>query len=220
MLEGEPPYLNENPLRALYLIATTGTPKVKDMDKLSPMMKDYITSCLTVDPNRRPTAEQLLRVSLHTRLQSLWTLLTHLARVFPTHRPSDLNAEYHPRCRFEEIGLGSQSQSLVIYHSLGPSHQSETPHSINFFRPLFHIPAIVWHSSSLVQFQFKNQFSKMCITPINPTPGASFCRYVTRIHAYVRYTSIYSSFGSGRSVDMVGGSIISKWRWSARGTET
>ena len=64
MLEGEPPYLNENPLRALYLIATTGTPKVKDMDKLSPMMKDYITSCLTVDPNRRPTAEQLLRVSL------------------------------------------------------------------------------------------------------------------------------------------------------------
>jgi p21-activated kinase 1 len=63
MLEGEPPYLTENPLRALYLIATNGTPKIKDMDRLSPIIKEYLARCLTVDPEARPTAAQLLTVS-------------------------------------------------------------------------------------------------------------------------------------------------------------
>jgi len=62
MLEGEPPYLTENPLRALYLIATNGTPKIKDMDRLSPIIKEYLARCLTVDPEQRPTAAQLLTV--------------------------------------------------------------------------------------------------------------------------------------------------------------
>lgn len=61
MLEGEPPYLNENPLRALYLIATNGTPKIKDWDKLSSVFRDYLQACLTVDAEKRPNAEQLLR---------------------------------------------------------------------------------------------------------------------------------------------------------------
>ena len=63
MLEGEPPYLNENPLRALYLIATNGTPKVKDWDKLSSVFRDYLQCCLTVDAEKRPSAERLLSVS-------------------------------------------------------------------------------------------------------------------------------------------------------------
>ncbi|KAL5604429.1 hypothetical protein BROUX41_002401 [Berkeleyomyces rouxiae] len=60
MIEGEPPYLTESPLRALWLIATTGTPKIKDEEKLTPAFRDFLQFALQVDPERRASAQQLL----------------------------------------------------------------------------------------------------------------------------------------------------------------
>ncbi|KAK0617384.1 hypothetical protein B0T14DRAFT_568887 [Immersiella caudata] len=61
MIEGEPPYLTESPLRALWLIATNGTPHIKDEQNLSPVFRDFLYFALKVDPEKRASAHDLLR---------------------------------------------------------------------------------------------------------------------------------------------------------------
>ncbi|CEP64695.1 serine/threonine protein kinase CLA4 LALA0_S13e00870g [Lachancea lanzarotensis] len=63
MLEGEPPYLNEDPLKALYLIATNGTPKLKQPETLSLKIKRFLSVCLCVDVKYRASTEELLHHS-------------------------------------------------------------------------------------------------------------------------------------------------------------
>ena len=62
MIEGEPPYLNQNPLKALYLIATNGTPTIANPKNLSTIFRDYLSRTLEVDVEKRPDAPTLLQV--------------------------------------------------------------------------------------------------------------------------------------------------------------
>lgn len=62
MIENEPPYLDEEPLKALYLIATNGTPTLKKPDTLSGELKGFLSVCLCVDVKSRATADELLEV--------------------------------------------------------------------------------------------------------------------------------------------------------------
>eukprot|EP01130_Rhizamoeba_saxonica_P003821 TRINITY_DN1583_c0_g3_i2.p1 TRINITY_DN1583_c0_g3~~TRINITY_DN1583_c0_g3_i2.p1 ORF type:complete len:605 (-),score=123.16 TRINITY_DN1583_c0_g3_i2:142-1956(-) len=60
MAEGEPPYMDYPPLRALFLITTKGIPNLKKPKLWSDDMKDFLTKCLTVEPSNRPTSNEML----------------------------------------------------------------------------------------------------------------------------------------------------------------
>lgn len=61
MAEGEPPYMEYPPLRALFLITTKGIPPLKDQNKWSRDFHDFLQKCLDVKVQTRPEAAELLR---------------------------------------------------------------------------------------------------------------------------------------------------------------
>ena len=80
MIEGEPPYLDEEPLKALYLIATNGTPKLKHPESISSDFRDFLTRCLEVDVDRRASMADLMQHVWFKRAAPLNTLLPLIKR--------------------------------------------------------------------------------------------------------------------------------------------
>ncbi|KAJ7446876.1 hypothetical protein B0H11DRAFT_1626688, partial [Mycena galericulata] len=60
MIEGDPPYLKQNPLWAFYLIATNGTPTSVNPASLSAVFSDYLAKTLEVDAEKLSNATHLL----------------------------------------------------------------------------------------------------------------------------------------------------------------
>lgn len=61
MCEGEPPYMEFPPLRALFLITTKGIPPLKEGPKWSIELQDFLQKCLNKDAELRPDAASLLK---------------------------------------------------------------------------------------------------------------------------------------------------------------
>lgn len=70
MAEGEPPYIDFPPIRALFLITTKGIPELKDQDKWSPEFKDFVSKCLNNSAELRPTCKELLDHEFITKHKS------------------------------------------------------------------------------------------------------------------------------------------------------
>ena len=83
MIEGEPPYLHETPLKALYLIATNGKPALKEESKarLSPELVDFLDMCLEVAPERRADTKKLLAHPFIAKAKSLTLLEPNIKAV-------------------------------------------------------------------------------------------------------------------------------------------
>lgn len=60
MIESEPPYANEGKLKALYLIAVTGTPMLKVPAQYSRALKDMLSHIICVDVSMRNSIAQIL----------------------------------------------------------------------------------------------------------------------------------------------------------------
>ena len=60
MIEGEPPYLNEDPLKALYLIANNGSPKLRHPESVCKETKQFLDACLQVNVESRASVRKLL----------------------------------------------------------------------------------------------------------------------------------------------------------------
>ncbi|KAG0212712.1 p21 protein (Cdc42 Rac)-activated kinase [Mortierella sp. GBA30] len=60
MLEGEPPYLHEPPLRAMFLIASGELPKINDRGLASKRCLSFVAACTSGEDEERPSAQDLL----------------------------------------------------------------------------------------------------------------------------------------------------------------
>ncbi|XP_028677264.1 serine/threonine-protein kinase PAK 6 [Erpetoichthys calabaricus] len=60
MVDGEPPYFSETPVQAMKRLRDQPAPTVKNIQKLSPILKDFLDRMLTRDPLERATATELL----------------------------------------------------------------------------------------------------------------------------------------------------------------
>lgn len=58
--EWEPPYMDEKPLRAMFLITTKPPPQLKHKSRWSAEFQDFVSSCLVLNPAKRACASQLL----------------------------------------------------------------------------------------------------------------------------------------------------------------
>jgi len=78
MIEGEPPFSDQPPMRTLYLLTTQDPPPMKDPSKWSSACLDFLDKCLQRNPDARYTSEMLLQ---HPFLQQACSTVHFLALI-------------------------------------------------------------------------------------------------------------------------------------------
>ena len=80
LAEGDPPYIREPQSRVMINIITLDPPAISN--RWSQGFKDFVAACLTVDPEQRPSAEDLLK---HPWLQNASTCKGEYATMVDTY---------------------------------------------------------------------------------------------------------------------------------------
>jgi len=80
MVDGEPPYMDQAPLRALFLIVSKGRPDFKNPSLMSDGFKDFVNQCTITNPEDRPSATDLLKHPFLKNAKPTSTLATLVAQ--------------------------------------------------------------------------------------------------------------------------------------------
>ncbi|KAJ3314405.1 Protein kinase [Boothiomyces sp. JEL0838] len=64
MIDGEPPYMDEDALKAIYLIATNGKPTLKNAKSISKNLMYLLDRCLEVEVAKRASAAEILELPI------------------------------------------------------------------------------------------------------------------------------------------------------------
>lgn len=99
MAKGEPPLAEYHPMRVLFLIPKAKPPVLEG--PFSAAFKDFVTQCLTKDPNARPTANELLqhRFIRGARKTSYLTELIERYEDYRARSPQKGQQTYQPSVR-------------------------------------------------------------------------------------------------------------------------
>ena len=72
MGEGQPPYHDCHPMRAIFLIPQRPPPTLRDTKAWSPEYIDFVKQCLVREASNRPSAAKLLQVRMWVWVWVRW----------------------------------------------------------------------------------------------------------------------------------------------------
>ena len=78
LAEGEPPYANLHPFRAMHAIKSRPPPSLSEKNKWTPDFVNFVESCLRVNPDERPTSSQLLQHPFIKKYERSQAILSEL----------------------------------------------------------------------------------------------------------------------------------------------
>lgn len=96
MINGEPPNASTHPMKVLFLIPKAPAPRLEG-PSYSRDFKDFIATCLVKDPDRRPTAREMLQhrfIRSAGRVDSLQELI-HRRQMWDSSRGRDTHPRYY-----------------------------------------------------------------------------------------------------------------------------
>lgn len=83
LVDGDPPYMDESPVRALFLITQNPPPTVKDPSIISPEFADFLSKCLQKEPDQRWSCAELLD---HPFIQTRCDMATFIPKLLKQYK--------------------------------------------------------------------------------------------------------------------------------------